>query len=114
MENKYEIYKRKRSSESEVEKEKCKKPRNSGVKIEIVKSEEELDATIKETQSEETISSSRDRLKKDREEYNHLLQQMTSKGSSIYDVTVFGGQGFCDDSTKALVRKSVTMGEEIV
>ena len=35
------------------------------------------------------------------------------KGSSINDVTVFGGggQGFCDGSTKALVIKSVTMGE---
>jgi hypothetical protein len=35
------------------------------------------------------------------------------KGSSINDVTVLGGrgyQGFCDDSTKALVLKSVTIG----
>jgi hypothetical protein len=37
-----------------------------------------------------------------------------SLGSSINDVTALGGrgyQGFCDDSTKALVMKSVTMGE---
>ena len=36
------------------------------------------------------------------------------KGSSINDVTVLGGgggQGFCDDSTKVLVIKRVTMGE---
>ena len=34
------------------------------------------------------------------------------KGSSINDVTVLvggGGQGFCDDSTKTLVVKRVTM-----
>ena len=39
-----------------------------------------------------------------------------TKGSSINDVTVLrgGGQGFCDGSTKALVIKSVTMGEKIV
>jgi hypothetical protein len=37
----------------------------------------------------------------------------STKGSSINDVTVLGGrryQGFCDNSTKALVMKSVTMG----
>jgi hypothetical protein len=36
------------------------------------------------------------------------------KGSSINDVTVVGGrgyQGFCDNSTKASVIKSVTIGE---
>ena len=35
-----------------------------------------------------------------------------SKGSSITDLTVLGrgGQGFCDDSTKALVNEHVTMG----
>ena len=34
------------------------------------------------------------------------------KGSSINDVTVLGGggRGFCDNSTKALVIKPVTMG----
>jgi hypothetical protein len=32
-------------------------------------------------------------------------------GSSINDVTALGGRGFCDDSTKALVMKSVAMGE---
>ena len=34
-------------------------------------------------------------------------------GSSISDVIAFGGrggQGFCDDSTKTLVIKSVTLG----
>ena len=36
----------------------------------------------------------------------------TAKGSFINDVTVLGGgrQGFCDDSSKALVIKPVTMG----
>ena len=37
----------------------------------------------------------------------------TTLGSSINDVTVLEGrgyQGFCDDSAKALVLKSVTMG----
>ena len=41
------------------------------------------------------------------------LECETTWGSSINDVTVLGGrgyQGFCDDSTKALVLKSVTMG----
>ncbi len=33
------------------------------------------------------------------------------KGSFINDVTVGGGQGFCDNSTKPSVIKSVTMGE---
>ena len=33
-----------------------------------------------------------------------------SKGSSINDVTVLDGQWFCDDRTKALVIKHVTMG----
>ncbi len=35
-----------------------------------------------------------------------------NKGSSINDVTFLGGggQGFCDNSTKASVTKSVTMG----
>ena len=38
----------------------------------------------------------------------------TAYGSSIHDVTFLGGgrgcQGFCDDSSKALILKSVTMG----
>ena len=37
-----------------------------------------------------------------------------NEGSSIIDVTVIGvrvGEGFCDGSTKALIIKSVTMGE---
>ena len=39
-----------------------------------------------------------------------------TKGSSINDVTVLGGrgyQGFRDDSTIALVIKSVTMGDGV-
>ena len=32
------------------------------------------------------------------------------KGSSINDVKEEGGKGFCDDSSKALVIKQVTMG----
>ena len=39
--------------------------------------------------------------------------RLYAKGSSINDVTVLGegeGQRFCDDSTKALVIKGVTMG----
>ncbi len=38
---------------------------------------------------------------------------LVHKGSSINEVTALGGrgyQGFCDNSTKALVIKSVTMG----
>ena len=41
------------------------------------------------------------------------LNLILPKGSSINDVTALGGrsyQGFCDDSTKALVIKYVTMG----
>ena len=37
------------------------------------------------------------------------FKMKTNKGSSINDVTVLGGkgyQGFCDDSTKALVLKA--------
>ena len=42
------------------------------------------------------------------------LQSEVPKGSSINDVTVLGGggQGFFDDSTKALVTKRLTMGGE--
>ena len=43
------------------------------------------------------------------------FKMKTNKGSSINDVTVLGGkgyQGFCDDSTKALVLKSITMEGE--
>ncbi len=39
---------------------------------------------------------------------------MLEKGPSIKDVTALGErvyQGFCDNSTKAFVLKSVTMGE---
>jgi hypothetical protein len=42
---------------------------------------------------------------------NYTLYQQ--KGPSINDVTALGGrgyQGFCDNSTKALLIKSVTMG----
>ncbi len=41
------------------------------------------------------------------------IQFNSLKGSSINDVTVLGGRGyrgFCHNSTKALVIKSVTMG----
>jgi hypothetical protein len=50
-------------------------------------------------------------------DYNLSINSTTVKaasGSSINDVTVLGGrgyQGFCDNSTKASVIKSVTMGE---
>ena len=33
------------------------------------------------------------------------------KGSTVNDVKEEGGKGFCDDSSKALVIKQVTMGE---
>ncbi len=42
-----------------------------------------------------------------------VLLPLFGKGSSINDVTALGGrecQGFCDNSTKPLVMKSVTMG----
>ncbi len=40
--------------------------------------------------------------------------EMTN-GSSTNDVTVLrkgGSQGFCDDSARAIVKKSITMGRE--
>ena len=39
-------------------------------------------------------------------------REVYDRGSSIYDVTVIGGggQGFCDNSTKTLVIKRVTIG----
>ena len=40
-----------------------------------------------------------------------VIQHIHDKGSSMNDVTVFGGQIFCDDSTKGLVIKRVMMGE---
>jgi hypothetical protein len=38
--------------------------------------------------------------------------EKNNKGSSINDVTLWGGQGFCDTSTKALVIESVTIRGE--
>ena len=41
------------------------------------------------------------------------IDRKNIKGTSINDVTVLvggGGQGFCDDSTQALVIKRVTIG----
>jgi hypothetical protein len=43
----------------------------------------------------------------------NILRFLRLKGSSINDVTALGGRGykgFCDESTKALVIKCVTMG----
>ena len=45
-----------------------------------------------------------------------LILINSAKGPSINDATVLGGrgyQGFCDNSTKALVLKTVTMGEGV-
>jgi hypothetical protein len=46
----------------------------------------------------------------------NFFTKQCDKGLFIDEVTALGGrgyQGFCDDSTKALVIKSVTMGEGV-
>jgi hypothetical protein len=52
------------------------------------------------------------------QKHHHCISSFSDfgKGSSIIDVTALGGmgyQGFCDYSAKALVLKSVTMGEGV-
>ena len=40
----------------------------------------------------------------------YFCDPLSTSGSSKIDVTVLGGQGFCDDGTEAIVIKLVTMG----